>query len=339
MIAGDGIGPSVVAAALLVNRAAEAPHGYRLEIDWVELLDGDPRLGSNELERIRAAAAVFKGPAGRPEQRAEDGTEAGLLGGLLRPTLDTYANVRPVRSWRGGPRLSPGDEPIDYVIVRENVEGLYASRAGGARSPYAAADVLLTTAEGTERIARHAFKLARTRGGDRHDSSVTCVDKANVLASHAFFRGIVSRVATEFPDITLRTAHADAAAQSLLLEPWSFDVLVMENFLGDILSEVGAATVGGVGMLPSGNVGERYAYFEPAHGSAPSLAGRDVANPIGQVLAIAMLLQHLGEYVASRSIQRAVGESLASRTVVLDDRGCPTIGTESTAEAIAALVR
>lgn len=339
VIVGDGVGPSVVSAALTVNAAIQSRFGYRLEFDEVAPTDGDPRLGPPELERLLAADAVLKGPAGRLERRGADGTETGLLGGVLRPALDAYANVRPVRSWPGAPRLSPGSEPIDYVVVRENVEGLYASRAGGARSPFAAADVLLATFEGTRRIAHRAFALARTRSTQGNNASVTCVDKANVLQSHAFFRQVVSGVASEFPDVTYRAMHADAAAQALVLEPWSFDVLVMENFLGDILSEVGAATVGGVGMLPSANAGEHHAYFEPAHGSAPDLAERDIANPIGQILATAMLLDHLGELRASRAIEDAVREAFETRTVVLDDRGWPTIGTAATAEAVAALAR
>ncbi len=338
IIDGDGIGPSLISAALLVNRAAQGRHGYRLRLDRIELSDdGGSRIGPRALERIRAADAVLKGPAGQPQQRKADGTEAALLGGILRPALDAYANVRPIRSWPGAPRVSPGTEPIDYVVVRENVEGLYASRAGGARTPHGAADVLIATRDGTARIARHAFALARARAEHRL-GTVTCVDKANVLPSHAFFRGVVSEVASEFPDVSFRTAHADAAAQMLVVQPWKFDVLVMENFLGDILSEVGAATVGGVGMQPSANIGPRHAYFEPAHGSAPSLLGRDAANPVGQILALAMLLEHLGETAASRAIERAVADGFQSRAVRLDGDGCPEIGTMATAEAIAARV-
>jgi isocitrate/isopropylmalate dehydrogenase len=339
VIRGDGIGPALIDAALEVNAAAERRYGYRLELDEIVLCDDESRLGPPELERILEADSVLKGPVGGPERRAADGTEAGLIGGVLRPALDTYANVRPVRSWPGAPRLSPGSDPIDYVVVRENVEGLYASRAGGARSPHGAADVLLTTLEGTRRVARHAFSLARSRSAPGREPSVTCVDKANVLQSHAFFRRIVAEVATEFTDVTYRTLHADAAGQALLLEPWSFDVLVMENFLGDVLSEVGGATVGGVGMLPSGNIGAEHAYFEPAHGSAPDLAGRDVANPIGQILATAMLLDHLGEPDAGHAIEDAVREAFATRALVLDDAGRPTIGSAAAARTVASLVR
>ena len=337
VIEGDGIGPSLVAAAVRVNTAAEAAFGYRLAIDRVELHDrpGKPRLGEEELDRLREADAVFKGPAGLPGHRSPLGTETGVLGGLLRPALQTYANVRPIRSWTGAPRILPGRREVDYVVVRENVEGLYASRAGGARSADAAADTLLVTRAGTERIARFAFELARRRSGDASAARVTCVDKANVLPSHAFFRAVVQAVADDYPDVHLDYMHADALAQALIIDPWPLEVLVMENFLGDIISELAAATVGGVGMQPSANVGATHAYFEPAHGSAPSLAGQDRANPVGQILTLALLLDHVGEREAARSVERAVERAFAEGALTLDGTSCPIQGTLAAAEAIA----
>lgn len=334
------MGPSLVDAALCVNAASEARYGYRLVFDDVVLSDdhGAPRIGEPEMSRILAADAVFKGPAGLPGRRSALGTESGVLGGLLRPALEAYANVRPIRSWDGAPRLPLGSQEVDYVIIRENLEGLYASRAGGARSHDAAADVLLVTRAGTERIARYAFGMARRRASGMVRPTVTCVDKANVLPSHAFFRQVVKEIAADYPDVELRVAHADAVAQALVLEPSSFDVLVMENFLGDILSELGAATVGGVGMQPSANVGAKHAYFEPAHGSAPSLAGQDRANPVGQILALAMLLEHLDEVEAARALERAVRLAFATGTLALDATGCPEAGTTAAAAAVAELV-
>ena len=337
---GDGIGPSLIAAALQVNAAAEAAHGFRLLLDEVPTSEDPaaPRLGEQELARLRAANAVLKGPAGQPEKRSTLGTETFVLGGILRPALQTHANIRPIRTWRGAPSIWPEARDVDYVVVRENLEGLYASRAGGARSPHAAADTLLVTRAGTDRIARHAFGLARQRADRTNAPSVTCVDKANVLPSHAFFRQVVEEVAADFPDVAFRTAHADAMTQTMTLDPWSLDVLVMENFLGDILSELGAATVGGVGMAPSANIGDEHAYFEPAHGSAPALTGQDRANPVGQILALAMLLDHCEEHEAAAAVTRAVAEAFATGDVALDETGCPTHGTAAAARAIAAHV-
>lgn len=337
VIEGDGAGPSLVAAALRVNASCESVFGYHLVIEPVELanLPGADRLGQPELDRLRDADAIFKGPAGLPGHRGPLGTETGVLGGLLRPALQTFANVRPVRSWTGAPRIFTESRRVDYVVIRENLEGLYASRAGGARSADAAADVLLVTRAGTERIARFAFETARRRSGGGTGAGVTCVDKANVLPSHAFFRSVVETVRVEYPDVRLQHLHADALAQALVTDPWSLDVLVMENFLGDLISELASATVGGVGMQPSANIGPDHAYFEPAHGTAPSLAGTDRANPVGQILTLAMLLDHLGERDAALGVERAVERAFADEALTLDGSGCPTEGTTAAAEAIA----
>lgn len=337
IIEGDGVGPSLVAAALRVNAICESAYGYHLAAEQVELVNvpGADRLGQRELERLRDADAVFKGPAGLPGLRGPLGTEIGVLGGLLRPALQAFANVRPVRSWKGAPRIFAGSRRLDYVVIRENLEGLYASRSGGARSADAAADVLLVTRSGTERIARYAFETARRRGGGGNGASVTCVDKANVLPSHAFFRSVVETVSVEYPDVRLQHLHADALAQALVTDPWSLDVLVMENFLGDLISELASATVGGVGMQPSANIGLDHAYFEPAHGTAPALAGTDRANPVGQILTLALLLDYLGERDAALGVERAVERAFADGALTLDSSGCPAEGTTSAAEAIA----
>jgi isocitrate/isopropylmalate dehydrogenase len=342
VIRGDGIGPELVDAALLVLAAAGEARGFRLEID---LREGGARLyrasGASlppgTLEAIKAADAAMKGPVGLPDVRLPDGTEAGLLGGVLRLGLDAYANVRPVRLLPGvdAPLKSrPGE--IDYVIVRENTEGLYLSRGKGVGNDRAMADTLLVTRAGVERIARYAFELARRRGRAKR---VTCVDKANVLASLAFFRRVFDEVGEAYPDVAREHLYADAAAQALVLEPQRFDVLVMENFLGDILSDLGGATVGGIGLCPSGNIGERHAYFEPIHGSAPDIAGRDKANPVSQVLSAALMLEHLGERDAADLVRRTVDGALAQGRLVIGRFGQPEGGTKRAAETLAAMVR
>jgi isocitrate/isopropylmalate dehydrogenase len=342
VIRGDGIGPELVDAALVVLAAAERALGFRLEIDLREGGAGLYRasgasLAPGTLEAIKAADAAMKGPVGLPEVRLPDGTEAGLLGGVLRIGLDAYANVRPVRLLPGveAPlKAKPGE--IDYVIVRENTEGLYLSRGKGVGNDRAMADTLLVTREGVERVARFAFELARRRGRGQR---VTCVDKANVLASLAFFRRVFDEVGEAYPDVAREHLYADAAAQALVLEPQRFDVLVMENFLGDILSDLGGATVGGIGLCPSGNLGDRHAYFEPIHGSAPGLAGKDKANPLSQVLCAAMMLEHLGEADAAALVRRAVDAALGEGKLVVDRLGQPEGGTRRAAETLAAAVR
>jgi len=336
IIRGDGIGPEIVDSAVAVLRAVEQlDGGFATDLEYHDAgagqyLTSGQNLLPETLAACREADAVLKGPVGLPDVRLADGTEAGLLGGVLRTGLDTYANVRPIRLLPGiqaATRFGPGE--IDYVIVRENTEGLYASRGRGVANEWAASDVLFMTRPGVERVCRFAFELARKRNGAPRDSiqKVTCVDKSNVLRSFGFFRSIFTEIAVAYPDIATDYLYADAAAQALVMDPSRFDVLVMENFLGDILSDLGGGTVGGIGLCPSGNIGDGNAYFEPIHGSAPALAGRDRANPIGQILTTALLLDHIGQPGAARRIERAIEDVLDSGTVRIGGDGCPVGGT------------
>ncbi len=347
VINGDGIGPELVAAAMQVVDAAQKALGsFHLQVDTHEAGAGFYRksgvsLTPETMAAIKAAHATMKGPVGIPEVRLPDGTEAGTLGGVLRSGLDTFVNLRPVRLFPGvnAPvRAAPCG--IDYALVRENTEGLYLSRGKGIGTNDAMADTLMITRKGTERVVRYAFELARRRKGAPEDGvkRVTCVDKSNVLASYAFFRKVFDEVGEGYPDIRREHLYADAAAQALVMEPGHFDVLVMENFLGDILSDLGGATVGGIGLCPSGNIGDRYAYFEPIHGSAPGIAGQDRANPVSQVLTAALMLEHLGEQAAADLIRRAVAAALESGRLTLGAHGQPEGGTRRAGETIAALV-
>ncbi|WP_298183226.1 isocitrate/isopropylmalate family dehydrogenase [Saccharomonospora sp.] len=348
LIRGDGIGPEIVDAAVRVLDAlADLAPGSR-GWDYVEIdagADTYRRTGvacaEADVRRLRDEVdATLKGPVGLPDVRTPDGTEAGVLGGILRTGLDTYANVRPVRSWLGVPSRVRAKE-VDYVIVRENTEGLYASRDKGVGNRWAVTDTLLATREGTLRVARKAFAIAAARRGAAADGvrRVTCVDKSNVLRSHAFFREVVTEVAAEFPQVELEYRYADAAAQDLVLSPERFDVLVMENFLGDVLSDLGGATVGGIGLCPAGNIGDGAAYFEPVHGSAPDLAGRDRANPVGQLLASVMLLDHLGHVDEATRLRRAVSSVLARGAVRIETDGTVTGGARAVADAVVAALR
>lgn len=332
VIAGDGIGPAIVASA---RRVLDAVGSQNFGLEWVEIDGGaemfrrtGAALNPVDLERIRNEFdATLKGPVGLPEVRNPDGTEAGVLGGILRNGLDAYANIRPI-SLTPGVR-SPLTETergaaIDYVIVRENTEGLYASRGKGVGTGDVHVDQLLVTRAATERIVRQAFAIAATRTGAPADgvSRVTCVDKANVLPSMAFFRRVFDEVAAEMsaehPSIQAEHLYVDATAAALVENPSHFDVIVCENLIGDILSDLGAATVGGIGTCPSANIGETAAYFEPVHGSAPDLASTDPtcekADPTAQILSAAMMLDYLGEPDAAERIRRAVAEARAELT-------------------------
>jgi 3-isopropylmalate dehydrogenase len=343
VIPGDGIGPEIMASALAVLQALEQHRGdFRLALDSHEagaacyMKHGSP-MTDDTLEACKKADAIFKGPTGLPSVRKPDGTEAGLLGGILRNGLDLYANVRPIKLYPNVEtpiKAQPGS--IDYVIVRENTEGLYVSRGLGIVNRYAATDTLLMTRQGVERIVRFAFDVARKRKGAPKDgaSRVTCVAKTNVLKSHVFFQGIFDEVAQEYPDIAMDYLYPDAAAAALISQPDQFDVLVMENFVGDLLSDLGGATIGGLGMCPSGNYGDSGAYFEPVHGSAPSIAGKGIANPLSQVLSGAMMLRYLGDGDAADQLALLVMEALKSRSIAVGKDGCPLGGTDSVTRAL-----
>lgn len=347
IIKGDGIGPELVDATMVVLEAVETVlETFHLQVQFHrgggELYrETGSNLSDDSIAAIRRADATMKGPVGLPDVRLRDGTEAGVLGGVLRTGLDTYANVRPIRMLPGVPvpiKAQPGE--IDYVIVRENTEGLYLSRGKGVQTENAAADTLMITRHGTERVVRKAFELALQRNGAPADgiSRVTCVDKANVLPSMAFFRRVFDEVAEEYPAVEREHIYADAAAQALVIRPEHYDVMVMENFLGDVLSDLGGGTVGGIGLCPSGNIGDAHAYFEPIHGSAPDIAGQDKANPISQVLTLAMMLDYLEEHAAAELVRHSVIHSLESGRLKIGDYGQPIGGTRAAGAAIAAVV-
>lgn len=346
-IPGDGIGPELVDSALEVMQAACTKEGLSLSVvaepgGAALYRETGEALAPGALDRLRAADGVLKGPVGMPDVRKSDGTEGGLLGGLLRIGLDTFANIRPIRLIPGvstANTFKPGS--IDYLIVRENTEGLYLSRGAGVRNYHAACDQMMITRAGTERVARFAFEQARQRPGAPRDGvhRVTCVDKSNVLRSFAFFREVFDEVAGEYPDIEADHIYADAAAYSLVVEPDRFDVLVMENFLGDILSDLGAGMVGGLGMCPSGNIGVEAAYFEPTHGSAPTIAGKNLANPVSQILSAAMLLEHCGHTTTAAHITAGVETAFASGAIAILPNGSPAGGTSSVTRAVIEQIR
>ena len=319
VLPGDGIGPEVIQAAVAVLRAVEAQlHGVALQFEEYSvgageyLRSGDP-LPPGTIERLKQSSdAILLGAMGLPDVRWPGGTEmAPQLD--LREQLDLYGGERPVRLYHENDTPLKGyrSGEIDFVIVRESTEGLFSSRKSTfAKDASEVTDTLRITRRSAERVCRYAFRLAA-----RRRKLVSLVDKANVLPSMAFFRMIFDQVAREFPGVRTERIYVDAASLYLVQRPQDFDVIVTENMFGDILSDLAAGLVGGMGMAPSGDIGDQYAVFQPSHGSAPDIAGQGRANPTATILSAAMMLEWLAERETLRGaalIRRAV------ETVFLD---------------------
>jgi isocitrate dehydrogenase (NAD+) len=310
MIPGDGIGPEVMAATQKVLAAAGA------RVDWIEASAGldaarlynDP-LPNATLEAIRKYRVALKGPCTTPVGKGYRSINV-----RLRRELDLFASVRPVSSLPG---LRVPYEKVDLVVVRENTEGLYAGLehfvvAGVVES------LRLVTREAAERIVRYAFELARTQGRRK----VTVVHKADVLPlSDGMFLAIAQQVADDYPFLGFEEAAIDKAALELALDPTRYDVLVMENLFGDLMSDLCAGLVGGLGVVPGANIGRRYALFEAVHGSAPDIAGKGVANPIALLRSGAMMLEYIGQREPARRIEESVRKTLQAGEGLTRDLG------------------
>ncbi|MGE3821366.1 MAG: isocitrate/isopropylmalate dehydrogenase family protein [Isosphaeraceae bacterium] len=345
VVAGDGIGPEVTACAVEVLAAA-AKRATGLALRFVEApagagtyLASGNALPDSSLDVCRQADAILLGACGLPDVRYPDGTEI-IPQVTLRVVLDLYAGLRPAKLLKHVPSPLAGPPEVDFVVVRESTEGIFASLSAGiVLKDSVATDTQIITREGTERVVREAFRLARKRG--RTPPRVTCVDKANILRSFAFFRRVFDEVAAEFPDVAADHLYVDAAAMEMVRRPGRFDVIVTENLLGDILSDLAAALVGGLGMAPSADVGDRHAVFQPCHGTAPNIAGKGLANPLAAILCGAMLLDYLAESkddpaagVAARIVETAVQAALADGEALTADLG----GRASTREAADAVL-
>lgn len=298
------------------------------------------------LAACKAADAVLHGAAGLPGVLYPDGTEAGQDFSMqIRSGLDLYANVRPIHLLKGCSQRLTGTQPGDirFTIVRENTEGLYAARGGGnILRGDTATDTLVLTRKGIERIVHVAAKIARNGDGAPEDGvkRVSIVDKANVLRSYAFFRNVADEVLAGYPDLEVEHVIVDAMTVHMIERPQHFDVIVCENLLGDILSDLGAAIIGGMGVAPSGETGDEHGMFQGSHGSAPGIAGMNAANPIACILSGAMMLQWLGERhedgrltAASGTVRKATEAVLAEGRWVTPDLG----GNATTADCANAI--
>lgn len=333
VIKGDGIGIDVTEAALAVTDAALAGSGD-MRLDYRQIAAGaafyrdhgvDIEPGGEQA--AGEADAIFLGAIGLPSIRHADGTE--ISPHLrLRDRFQLYAGVRPVKAYPNAPQrlADPRAANIDLVILRESTEGLFYSAAVHGRSEVIndseVRDVLRITRATSEKLHHFGFELARKRKARGSRGKLTCVDKANVFTSMAFFRKIYDEIAPAYSDIERDYNYVDAQALDLIRRPWEFDVLVTENMFGDILSDLAGGLVGGMGMAACAEIGDHMGLFQPAHGSAPDIIGQDRANPLAAILSAALMLEYLSEkrglaslLTAARSIEDAVERGFSENRI------------------------
>ncbi len=337
VIPGDGIGPEVVRQAVRILERVRETHQVELELthfDWgaekflregVSLPVGALGMLSNKF------AAIFAGAFGDPRVPSNQHAEDILLG--MRRGLDLYINLRPVRllDARLTPLRNARVEDIDFVVFRENTEGAYCGAGGFLKKGTAdeiATQEELNTRRGVERIIIAAFEYARAHGRKR----VTMADKSNVQRFGGdLWQRVFKEVAADYPELEANHQYVDAMAMFMVLDPAQYDVIVSNNLFGDILTDLGAAIQGGLGLAASGNIHPgRVSLFEPVHGSAPAIAGQGIANPVGAILTCAMMLEYLGHKKASQAIEKAVGEAISHDETTRDLGGnlsCEQVGT------------
>jgi isocitrate dehydrogenase (NAD+) len=326
VIPGDGIGPEVTRATLRILRAADADLEYEEQIAGIAALEAvRSPLPDETIDSIRRNQIVLKGPLTTPL-----GSGFRSINVAIRKEFDLYANVRPVRTVVPGGRY----EDIDLVLIRENTEGLYVGvehYIGMEGDPKAAAEsVMIITRHGAQRISHYAFEYARLHGRKK----VTLAHKANILKyTQGLFLEVAHEVAKGYPEIEWDDRIIDATAMALVLDPYQFDVLVMENMFGDILSDLMAGLVGGLGFAPAGNIGTDAAMFEAVHGSAPDIAGQGVANPTGLLLSACLLLDHIDQHETATRIRTALDTVVREGSARTRDMG-GTAGTDEFTDAL-----
>ncbi len=327
LIQGDGIGPAIVAATLTVVEATGVKIAWEEAIAGEEALEkyGTP-LPEETLVSLQKNKVGLKGPLTTPI-----GSGYRSINVALRKALDLYVNLRPAKSYPG---VNSPYREIDLVVVRENTEDLYAG-VEHMVGPDAAESIKIITRRASERIVRYAFEYAR----QHNRRKVTAVHKANILKlSDGLFLETARSVAVQYPEIEFEERIVDNMAMQLVQKPHLYDVMVMPNLYGDILSDLCAGLVGGLGVAPSANVGDTVALFEPVHGSAPKYRGEDKVNPTAMILTAALMLRYLGEEEAASRIERAVAEVLREGKTVTYDLG-GSAGTAAMGRAIADKVR
>ncbi len=349
ILPGDGIGPEVVDAAMKVLEVVAKQYDVRFETETLDV--GGARYARSgvvyteeDFRTCRSADAILLGALGLPDALLPDGTEAGpSLQFRLRFDLDLYAGIRPIVRYPSIPGPLRTEQPFAITTMRENTEGLYASRNGGSVvRDSVVTDTMVVTEAGIDRIVEAAFDWALSHPRPDGSVHVTCVDKANVLRSYAFFRRRFDTVAARYQGrATWDHIYVDAYVAQVVLNPQQFHVVVAENMFADIISDLTGGLVGSLGLAPSGDVGREHAVFQPAHGSAPTLAGRGVANPVATILSAAMMCDWLADRKKdprltsmARDIEQGVRSALASPDSHTADLG----GRASTAQCAGAII-
>ncbi|MCK1473798.1 3-isopropylmalate dehydrogenase [Bradyrhizobium sp. LB1.3] len=324
VLAGDGIGPEVMAPAIEVLRKIETKSGLSFRFTEApaganHYLATGKSMPDTTIKLCEEADAILLGACGLPSVRYPDNTEIAPQI-ELRFIFDLYAGVRPARLIPGVPSPIVGADQrgIDLVVIRESTEGLFASMGKGVVTHEDARETMVITRRTSERLFEFSFRLAERRKARGKPGVLTCVDKANVFKAFAFFRGIFDEIEKRHPEVKTDRLYVDACSAMLVKRPWDFDVMVMENMFGDIVSDITASLIGGLGMAPSADIGDKYAVFQPCHGTAPDIMGQGKANPTGMILSAAMMLDWLadkhgveGAAEAGEKIERAVDKVYA----------------------------
>ena len=326
LIPGDGIGPEVTGATVSILRAAGVEVEWESFVVGAEALSrfGDP-LPQDLFDSIKRTKVALKGPVMTPVGKGF--TSANVR---LRKALDLYANLRPIKSLKG---VKTRYEDVDLIVVRENTEDLYSGLEHEV-VPGVVESLKIITDRASRRIAKFAFEYARREGRKK----VTAIHKANIMKmSDGLFLNCFREVSKDYPEIEANDLIVDNACMQLVIDPNQFDVLLMENLYGDIMSDLGAGLVGGLGVVPGANIGEDMAVFEAVHGSAPSIAGRGIANPTALIQTSVLMLKYLGEREAAERIQSALEKILAEGKFLTRDLGGQSTTIEFTDAVIHSL--
>ena len=325
VLPGDGIGPEVMAPTLdILNRVAGTTPS--LDFRFTEGAAGaghyketGKSMPGSTVKLAEEADAILLGACGLPSVRYPDNTEI-MPQVELRFIFDLYAGVRPARLIPGvpSPIVAAAEHGINFVLIRESTEGLFASMGKGVVTHDDARETLVITRKTSQRLFDFSLRLAAQRKSRGRPGLCTCVDKANAFKAYAFFRDIFDERAKNFPNVKIDHVYVDACAAMMVGRPWDFDVMVMENMFGDILSDLAAGLIGGLGMAPSADIGDSHAVFQPCHGTAPDIMGQGKANPTAMILSAAMMLEWLADRhdhpsaaEAALRIERAVDAAYA----------------------------
>jgi 3-isopropylmalate dehydrogenase len=326
VLPGDGIGPEVMAPALAVlEKVAATTRGLKFRFTEAPAGAGHYRdtgksMPATTIKLCEEADAILLGACGLPHIRYPDNTEI-MPQVELRFIFDLYAGVRPCRLIPNvpSPIVGASERGIDLIVIRESTEGLFASMGKGVVTETEARETLVITRKTSQRLFDFAFRLARRRKARGARGLLTCVDKANAFKAYAFFRSMFDECAQRYPDVATDRLYVDACSAMLVRRPWDFDVMVMENMFGDIISDLTAGLIGGMGMAPSADIGDTHAVFQPCHGTAPDIMGKGLANPTAMILSAALMLDwlaerhgHAGAAAAARGIEDAVDRAFAA---------------------------